>query len=472
MILLSSSLGASELSSMVKDGVDLKRYCRYYKLENEKKYSKWFHQDQVKKSIASNMQYFLIEKTIQDIASLSKKIGVVETDYLRMGKALVNQSCSPNLTMVRPSHINKMFKTIYDQTKPYEHETDTDRLGVSVNRFKQICSWNSKTDNYRMLSWYLSDHFTYAWLMKRNKESKKSVFCRDELCEMLPREKFEDNYPLAAGSQDWQEDWKSSYCTHFKFVTHDQRGQPEIINKWMEQFFEHRTLYLTDLLSHLSGEAIKMGEKASLSWDALFTDYAELITLDWKERSEKVLQKRTGYIEHEEPLILVSVKDKKANELIVDNKLDIDVMVTAGEIDKSLGDQNKITTEFSIKFPEQFFDWIKRSFDSVSPKDKILYSNLRKKLLQYYVKSLDGKKGLFKKAPWEKQLPQLLVDVTSEKLLLGRLKNPDAPISKRWAEVRIKLHFGVFALKHLYEMGPESGRQAKGINFKENINSF
>ena len=470
--LLPILVNAANLSEMVKDGVDLKRYCRHYKLENEKKYSKWFEKEQVRKIISSNLQYFLMKQTIEDIAEISMKIGMSKTDYSRLGEALVDQSCSPNLTMIRPKQIKHMFEKIYSQAKPYIHEIDADRLGVSVNRFKQICSWNGKTDNYRMLSWYLSDHFTYAWLIKKNQESKKSVYCRDELCEIIDKNKFEDKHPLAAGSQDWQEDWTSTYCTHFKFITHDQRGQPEIINKWIDRFFANRTLYLTDLISHLSGESLKTGENALISWDALFTDYAELITLDWKNRSEKILQKRTGYIEHEEPLILFSVKDEKESERIIGNRLDIDVMVTAGEMDKSLGDENKITTEFSLKFPEQFFDWIKRSFDSTSPKDKILYSNLKKKLLMYFVKTLEEKKELFRKAPWEEQLPQLLTDVASRKLLLGKLANPSAAVSKKWSEVRVKLHYGVFALKHLYEMGPESGRQAKGINFKENINNF
>lgn len=461
------SFANQNLSTLVKQGVELKRFCKDYKLDVKNQYMRWYEQDQVRQTIASNLQYLLINQSIKDMAEISKKNQINDTDFNRLANALVDQSCSSRLTAIRPSEIKAKFRDIYQSSQASPLDVTKDNLGVVVNRFKQACSWDGKTDNYRLLSWFLADHFTYAWLISKHKEMDESVYCHDQLCKVVGREKFVETYPLAAGSLGWEDDWRGAYCSYFKYTVHDPRDQPDLIQKWMLDFFPHKVLYISNLLSHAANEPLKLSEGGILNWDHLLSQYNSKVEVDWKSKSEKNLQSIAGFMSHEEPLVLVPVDFSATKEIIVEDKLDIDIMVTAGEVDKSMGVENKVTVEFSINFPESFFYWTKRSFSEISPEETIEYQNLRKKLKKYYVKQLSEKKELFTRAPWEEQLPELLVDVSAKKILQATLKSSSVSFVNKWAQINIKLHFGLFALKHLYEMGPEFGRTSQGIDFTQ-----
>lgn len=452
------------IDGILKKGEELKRFCRHYKDHSLKRYPRWGTDGEVKAMVGSNLQYFLIMETISNIASLSKQLNLMPMDYQRLTEAVTNQSCSANLTFLKSSEILREFEKGFAREVESSFSSARERLGIAINRFKQVCSWDGREENYRLLSWFISDAFTYTWLLNKMKASQKMVFCKEGVCGPIKARKFRDRYPLMIGSMGLEEDWRSLYCKSFRFATHDKRKQPSIIKKWIDEFFPNRSLYLVDLISHITKRDIPIRE-GKLNWDDLLKSYTTQIQDDWKRKSEKILGKIVGQLKHEEPLVLVPLKAE--GQEVFDKVFGLDILVSAGEIDKSMGSADKLLVTLKLKFPEKFFHWFKRELSMVSPKEKVEFENLKKKVLKYIEKSLEEKKEFFSKAPWEGQLKNLLADIFMRRFNKIKMKNQAGETGPGWSTLEIRLHFGLFALKHLYEMGPDSDRKSIGIDFQK-----
>lgn len=454
------------------------------KLERYYTYDSVWSEQTAKRSIVATLQFLGIDIASKAIAKYSRDFDLSEEEFMRMANNLVVNTCSENISVYSKKLIKNNLIKFWEEGSEFEppsfgdspyvasgvlektnsYESKKREFNFALKNFRDFCSWDGDVDNYRMLAPYLRNPFlmamVYTQILEKKLEysseqktvvvndikGKSLVACEDLICRQRDRAAFHRIFPRMVGSVDLTDDLETLYCGHFRDVTLKTRGAPEKVKKWInEQGLEEGVISPLNFLALLSGvpdfflsadrykDIAKMhSQTVEKKWDLWAKNQTDQLVLD---------------LLYEESLYVDLVKATQEEEAVPDSGLTFDF--TLGELDRELKVVDKLSAKFSLKLPEKYLAWLKRSYISASNKSDYAQMQKLKGMFQAYLDvQLKTKKKYFETAVWNEDFSEIIANELVRRLTLNGGKQYDA-LSQEMIEVPIKFRFGLFAMKYL-----------------------
>ena len=474
-------------------GDELVESCRFY---GPITYAESWREDQAKRSVAATLQYLGLDTSIKAIGALARELGVDESGFENLTENVVNQYCSKNLSVFSLKTVRASLKHYYQnpidilpkiEASPYATENFKNHAANNMARqsefeyaievFRDFCSWGGEIDDYRMMGPYLANRFLMS-LVVENITGKKQqyndttgkVYLADELdslkvnCEQLICRKtttadFNLKFPLSIGSSGLKTDLEKLYCHQFRYLDYKSDTIPEVKSWIKAQSLEAPVFRQNLLLSLISGIP-----------DPLMgmPDYKELPFLAksnvderWMKWAKQVLEVFSGDLLFEESL-KINVKDKSDYVSLVTQGYSLDLFITLGEMDRMLGETDKLSMKFDIKLSKSYLLWLRKEWSEALRKAQY---ERQAELRLHLEKTLTA---LFR--PKEEHYLQKIWNDDLFRVVSAELLNQISRAPVRWFEdgyqdkmvqIPVKFYYGVFALNYLKHRADSKSHEGK-----------
>lgn len=472
----------SSYFALYQQGESMKIFCdQGQKLS----YSNKVKEDTALRSIAASTQYIGLNYALRNIANYMKLLEFSEKEYNNLYKNLVRNSCSQNLTIFSHKMLLANFKYFWGHETNLEPPSLKDNnyfgslvkkntntreylereLYYTLNNFKSLCSWNSDTSNFALLTPYLKNPYLMSFVFNNmlgrrvSLDSKtgttyfdqisdtSQIACENLICRKRRPNVFKKLFPVLSGSTNLEDNLKLLYCN--KLQTHrsyakdlgpEQRSWSKTENK------STKIVETMNLVSQITGipELLISVERLS--------DVASILRTSLKERWDQWATTNTSKFDseqlYEESLEVTLINQANTNNAQL-GEFKIDMNVDLGEIDKLLGGFDKIDATFYLEFPLSLIETLKQkiTFSYNTGRYKEL-ERLEKDLVKRINTQLDKKKKYFKVAIWNDRMGELLARELLEQFLEQKQK-PNLRISRLFKKIPVTFHFGVFALQYI-----------------------
>lgn len=474
-------------------GDELVESCRFY---GPITYGESFRFDQAKRSVAATLQYLGLDTSIKAIGALAREVGVEESGFENLAENAVNQYCSKNLSVFSLKTIKASLKHYYQnpvdilpkiESSPYATESFKNYSATNLARqnefeyaieiFRDFCSWGGEIDDYRMMGPYLANRFFMSVVIE-NLTGKKQhysdttgkvyltdekdtlkVNCEQLICRKTSSQDFSLKFPLSIGSSGLKTDLEKLYCHQFRYLDYRSDTIPEV-KAWIKsQSLEAPIFRQNFLLSLISGVPDPfMG----------MPDYKELPFLAksnvderWMNWAKQVLNVFSGDLLFEESL-KINVKDKSDYVSLVTQGYSLDLFITLGEMDRMLGETDKLSMKFDIKLSKSYLLWLRKEWSEALKK---AHYERQSELRVHLEKTLTA---LFR--PKEEHYLQKIWNDDLFRVISGELLNQISRAPTRWFEdgyqdkmiqIPVKFYYGVFALNYLKYRADSKSHEGK-----------
>lgn len=477
-----------------QQGQYLNSTCSYY---GPIDYGDMWKEGQARRSVTSTLQYLALDTAIKAIGAYGRELSIDESSYNNLVDNLVNNYCSKNITIFSLKTIRASLKHYYNnpqvdilpriENSPYASEFYKTNSGgpqarshefeYAIEIFRDFCSWGGEVNDYRMMGPYLSNRFIMSFVFENLTNKKQfwdgktssvslvdnpdtlAVNCDQLICRRVKFETFKHNFPLSVGSTGLKSDLEKLYCHHFRYQDFKSDTIAQAREWIKKQSLESIIFRQNLLLSFMSGIP-----------DPLFglTDYNELpflakssIDERWTKWSKDVLDAFSKDLLFEESLKL-NVKSKSDYITLATEGYSLDIAITLGEMDRMLGEMDKLTMKFDIELSQNYIFWLRKEW--ARHIQNVDFEGQRRTLkhleitLQTLLKS---KEQYYMQKTWNDSLFRIL----ASELLTQISKAPVSWFNHGFEDKRVKIpvtfHYGLFALGYLNYRANVSSDQTK-----------
>lgn len=459
---------------------------RFYTYENV-----WQEQE-ARRSVAATLQYIGLDVSSRAIVEYAKAFNLEQKKFENIVDNLIINSCSDNITVfskkllrnnlmemweskntsfLTPSHKNLPFVAASNAMISESFTAKEREFDATLKNFRDLCSWDSDVDNYRMMAPYLKNPYLMSIVINNllgveiswNKKEKTSVLrpsensikvgCEDLICRNRSDSAFHNMFPRMVGSVSLNDDLEVLYCNHFRDVGLKTKNAPDKIKKWMKaQTLEEGKILPMNTVALLTGMPEFM-----FSVDQ-FSDLSKLYSNTIEERWDRWAKQQTETLVldllFEESLVVDLAPVSPASKSSGDLSLTFDFLL--GELDREIDVVDKISASFHLEFPNSFLNWVRRS--SISASNRSQYAKLEdieKKIINYVQVQLDEKRKLFQLELWNEDFARIVANELQSRILAygGKSKTYGGKslnaLDRGKTIVPVTFRFGLFALKYL-----------------------
>lgn len=468
--------------ALYKQGVSLVNYCAK---SERAEYSDKAKEDTAIRSTVANLQYLGIDYTLRNIANYAKMLEFDKEKYTNLYTNLVNNSCSKNITVFSHKMLKANFLHFWDNStgikvpsikdSPYFSQATKEKINsraaverslyYTLNTFQNLCSWNSSTDDFALLTPYLRNPFLMSYVFSNmlqkkinidvktetvffdKSENSIQVACENLICRRRTPANFKIMFPTINGSSNLEDDLKLLYCNYFERARSDKNNLSPQQQAWTQgKNANTKIIEAMNLVSQITGFSdILVGVER-------YSDVVDLFKANIKERWDEWAVKKSSEFNakqlYEESLELNLIsRTSTLDAELGDFKVDFNVEL--GEIDKLLGGHDKIDTSFNLEFPIAYIENLKQKITfnyNTSRYDKI--ESIRSLFTLKINHQLEQKKRYFKIPLWNDQMGEILANELINQFL-NQTAKPAQRLSKKFVKIPVKFHFGVFALQYI-----------------------
>ena len=479
--------------ALYQNGEKLKNKCD---LDFRLNYSNRWQENSAKRSVVATLQYYGIDIALKSIAARSKLLGFGEEKYNLLVTNLVNGSCSPNLSVYSLKLLKNNFKYYWDNpidiTVPKSQylssalssansiDTIKRNIGFDIKNFRAFCSWNSDTDDYRLMVPYLKNPYImadlYNSLLKRsidfdpatmkliykNNPETTQVACENLICRSRSPKEFDRIFPRMPGRTTLEDDLVVLYCDHFSKVRFKQSTQQ--INKWRSE----------NQIGDTKKEALHYISNISKIYDLqTFNDEFTSIPLvyeksfkdRWNVWADEKLKYFYGTQFYEESL-KIELSQNREIEDILQGHFSLYFDINYGEIDKSIQELDKFKFSFNLSFTKAFLSKLKerlKHFSKLGDYEKLaIWRRKAKEVIRYQVKSKDQ---YFFVPLWNEMISEVITDELIKQLDEYRGNDLNL-LDKSVKKVKVGFRVGVFAMQYIYLKRNQKKNDLKTLTFK------
>lgn len=466
--------------------------CSIYHKPN---YATPWQEKQAKRAVVSTLQYIGLDTSIKAIGAYAHKMEMTDSSYQRLTNNLVKNYCSKNVTVYSIKRIQDALKFYFTNpekdliptvanspfaTTLYKEKTESslarsNEFDQAINNFKAFCSWGGDVADYRLMVPYLKNSFIMAFLIK-NISGKKDVYdpktkstklvtskdtvqvsCNDLICRKTNFEEFKKNAPLTLGSSGLFLDLSKLYCHHFRTLDYSSSNTIPQIKTWIKKMELEDPIFETSFfISLMTGVP-----------DAIFgmESYRELATVakssiddKWNIWSNETLNLFSHDMFFEESLE-IKPNPIRDNTVLRSQGFLLDFSVTLGELDRIMGNHDKITTSFELVFAKnELKQLIQKWTLFTNDLDTQGADAFKKEMAKRIDAQLKTKESYFRQKMWNEDFSMIIVNE-----LLGQLGAYKGPLFENFdsqmIKVPVKFSYGVFAISYLrYRSDVKQGR--------------
>lgn len=465
-----------------QQGELLNASCSYY---GPIDYGDSWRGDQARRGVVSTLQYLGLDTAIKAIGAYARELSVDEHSFSTLTENLVNNYCSKNITVFSLKTLKASLKHYYEnpltsiipqiETSPYATEAFKSSAGgpkarnnefeYAIELFRDFCSWGGETHDYRMLAPYLNNRFIMSFVFENLSGVKQSwdettskvtlspdpetlkVNCEQLICRKVDSDQFSKKFPLSVGSSGLKSDLEKLYCQHFRFQEYRNTTIPEV-KEWMkEQSLESVVFRQNLMISFMSGVP-----------DPFFAlpDYKELpflakssIDERWSKWSKEVLASYSKDLLFEESMKITMIPKSDYISLVTQGYT-LDILITLGEMDRMLGDMDKLKLKFDIKLSRNYILWLRKQWSEHLKNADFEGQKKILKQLEANLKSLfEAKEPYYLQKVWNDQVFRIVAD----ELLVQISKAPvswfEHSLQDKMVNIPVTFHYGIFALGYL-----------------------
>lgn len=480
-----------EYVGVFRQGYALKNSCQFY---DKYKYISQWDEENAKRSVAATLQYIGIDITTKAIVEYVKKQELSPREFETLTYNLIKNNCSKNISVYSLKFIKDNFYNYYKngsdlelpsiKMSPYfskfskeltnSQKSIEKQFELTIKNFRAFCSWAGSTDDYRMLSPYLSSPFVMGFVNSHlnkqkiyfNEKTKaitveradKSVLvaCEDYICRRRSEIEFDNIFPRMLGSTDLSTDLKSLYCAHFRDQSYPAKHPIETIRKWIKaQRIEDPHLEVQQFISLISGipDILISSQK--------YSDVIDVFEKAIIQRFQKwAVDKTNNFVTdllYEESLQIDLVPRSKSQK-VKKGEFHMKFDFTLGELDRVVSKIDKINSSFDIELPKNYLRWIRDSIVIANNRGRYTEVTSLYDQLEVYIKSqLELKKDLFLIPMWTDKMSQIMAKELVSQLTTYQGKNLDEFTNEK-VRIPIKFRYGLFALKYIREKFKEKYR--------------
>lgn len=474
-----------------ESGQNLHESCSYLGVPA---YASLWQEKQARRSVAATLQYIGLDTTIKAIGAYSRKLDVDAESFRILRTNLVKSYCSKNVTVLSIKNIEKSLDYYYTNpdmdlvasvdSSPFasamfkqfteKSEARSKEFDLLIRNFRAFCSWGTEVEDYRMLTPYLNNRFIMAFVFKNmlglqdqidetefkviTKASKSTVqvACNDLICRKETPVNFTAQFPLSVGSTGIVTDLPKLYCHHFRFQDQPQKTIPEV-KEWIKSYeLEDPVFETSQFISLMTGVPDLLNAAESYLDIPLLARSS--IDERWNKWATTVLNSFSRDLLYEESL-KVKVEPQEDMAQLSSEGFMVDLMVTLGEMDRLLENNDKIKMSFDLKLTKNFFRQIRsKSVVLDNEIDIEGKKEFRNEIARYIDIQLKEKEKLLTQKMWNEDFSKLIADelIRQARLYKGPLFNS---YQDQVLRVPIKFSYGLFALSYLrYRADVAAGR--------------
>lgn len=496
-MLSSQNINKNELKKLLeyvgvfRQGYNLKNSCQFY---DKYKYISQWDEENAKRSVAATLQYIGIDITSKAIVEYVKKQELSLKEFETLIYNLIKNNCSENISVYSLKLIKDNFYSYYKngsgfklpsiKESPYfsnyskeltnSQSSIEKQFEVTIKNFRAFCSWGGGTDDYRMLSPYLSNPIIMGIVnsnLNRQRiafnETKKEisfekakqsvlVACEDYICRRRSELQFNKIFPRMLGSSDISTDLKSLYCAHFKDLSYSAKHPIKTIRNWIKaQRIEDPHLEVQQFISLISGipDILISSDK--------YSDVLGVFEKAINQRYQKwAIDKTNNFVTdllYEESLQIDLVPRSKSQK-VKKGEFHMKFDFTLGELDRVVSKIDKIHSSFDIELPKSYLRWIRNSIIIANNRGRYTEVTTLYDQLEVYIKSqLEIKKDLFLIPMWTDKMSQIMAKELVSQLTTYQGNNLEEFTNEK-VRIPIKFRYGLFALKYIRDKFKEKYR--------------
>jgi hypothetical protein len=477
--------------STYSNGQNLEESCHHLAAPT---YSTIWQEKQARRSLAATLQYIGLDTSIKAIGAYAKKLDLNSENFKILSNNLVKNYCSKNVTIFSLSKIEKSLQYYFDnpsthiiptvESSPFASERlklSTERpsarsreFDLVIRNFRDFCSWGGESEDYRMLTSYLSNRFIMAFVIKnllglQDKVDDKlqkvftvsspdtvQVACTELICRKTSLDDFKMIFPLSVGSTGIDTDLSKLYCHHFRYQNAPQKTNPEI-KAWIKaQELEDPIFNTSQFISLMTGVP------DFFNGVEIYADIPLLIrsSVDdrWNQWSKNVLNSFSRDLLYEESL-KVKVEPRRELSSMAREGFMINFSVTLGEMDRIVKDNDQLKLTFDLKLSKNYIRSLKTKWIILEREaDFEAQKEFKEEVGRYINLQIQTKEKLFSQKLWNQDFSKLIGEELLQQALIYRGDLFES-YQDKVLKVPIKFSYGLFAIAYLrYRSDVAAGR--------------
>lgn len=457
-------------------------------------YSTPWQEKQARRSVAATLQYIGLDTSIKAIGAYAKKMDVTPDNFKTLTNNLLKNYCSKNVTIFSLRNIEKSLQYYYDnpqmtmipsvESSPFatpQVKISTEKpnarsreFDLVIRNFRDFCSWGGDTDDYRMMTSYLSNRFIMAFVIKNllgtqdkvddklqkvltvNSADTVQVGCTELICRKTTLDNFKLKFPVTAGSTGIDTDLSKLYCHHFRYQNAPQKTTPEV-KAWIKaEELEDPIFNTSQFISLMTGVPDFFNGVDS------YVDIPLLVrsSVDdrWNQWARTVLNSFSRDLLYEESL-KVKVEPRRDLAALGTQGFLIDFSITLGEMDRILKDNDKLGLTFDLKLSKNYLRQLRTKWSHLEKEaDFEGQKQFKEEIAKYIGLQIKSKEKLFTQKLWNDDFSKLIGEELLEQALTYRGNLFDS-YQDQVLRVPVKFSYGLFAIAYLrYRADVASGR--------------
>jgi len=469
--------------SVFREGENLKELCEK---AQDTVYANAMDEMQAQRAVAASLQYLGLDLTTRAIAAYAKNLSMNENDFEQLAEQLVGNYCSPNVTVIglrqlkynllnkfrtkNPFNLpsikdNPYFPKLLTSTIENEKARKQEFL-FTVKLFRSFCSWNGKTQDFRLLVPILNNPMIMSFIARQmgkkeiqvgqsineasliDSPKTKRASCDQFLCRVRKDQEFHQYFPLSLGSSGVYEDVKQMYCHTFSKLTYqNKKDQPPQIKKWIEQTStKDHYLMGSQFIALLTGiPDLLLGQD---NYKQMLLQLRRSVDETWTKWAVKTNYAYSRDLYFEESLAIEKIRrELYFNPTRPQFKVVFDVNL--GELDRVNQYVDKISAGFTIKVPKSFLGWMLNEWKEKGKSD----TKNTQKLIDIFKYQVDHQlkraEKLFLIPPWKGDLAKVIATDVLGMITEYKGRFFSERTDQEMVSIPIQFRYAPFALKYI-----------------------
>ncbi len=476
-----------------QNGEKLKNKCD---LDFRLNYSTKWEEETAKRSVVATLQYLGLDVTLKSIARKANILDLDDETYKNLVYNLVYGSCSPNLSVYSLDLLEKnfyYFKDNPEKVKPFQNQyqekssqlyqsIDSQKrdMSLDIKNFRAFCSWNSHTEDYRLLVPYLKSPYIMAdlfnSLLKRKisfdsetislsyleDTSKPQVACENFICRTRSVKEFQRIFPRMIGRTSLEDDLIVLYCDHFSKVRFKE-SIPSIMN-WRQAYVQgdskKEALHYAANLSNLIDIQVMNDDFSGVP-----KIYENNVKYRWDLWANTNIKTFYGTQFYEESLE-IRLSPKGNSESIQKGEMAVNFDINYGELDQAIQVIDKLRVSFNLSFSKSFLGKLKERIEFFSAQGNYEGLNIwQRKTFEIIKHQIKNKDKYFFIPIWDERIANVITSEVLNQLSYYKGKDLDL-LNKEVKKIPVHFRVGVFAMQYLYQKRNQRKNDEKTLTFK------
>ena len=430
----------------------------------------------VARTIMSAYQSLGLAITIPAILEYSKALGHSPPQRKQLAKNLVQQYCSPNISIISHAKLLKYFTPQGQKSSSFllpqlnwarhfppetlqgvrkRSEVLAQELRQTIALFRSFCSWGGEALRPRLLSFLFQDPGFSALVIRRlagleikyhatqkarylgPSQDTIKINCQGAICRHTDRESFTQQFLRLLGGTAPMAQMESFYCHHLRYLKPRIHSRHPTIQSWAKQTSEEDRLLMASQLS-----ALITGVPELLLRVQHYKDFANfmrpLYRQSWDAWARRALGPLAQQLLYEESLALVKLHLPRHQR----KPFGVKFQVALGEFDQALGGGSNLKAHYSIQISQKILGWVRANGEAQ-----------REKALRILQQQIEDQVAVMSRrfiiAPWEGNIAGIIAQEIF--IQLAQYKG-NLSLHPGKTQIKIPIHFeyGPFALKYLH----------------------